>query len=334
MNNQLGDLLRKTSGIIHSPQGIHSKKIDPTEYQDLLYMKSAKTDVAVGNWVQVKRGIYKGDVGQIATTHAWGIDLYLVPRIPTENDGNTLKRKASTVIPEPVLFCPKNSNLNAIHHPDGTYRIGRLIFEHGLLIKSFDYHSISPQVSEIPLKLFTQFSSSSLPDILLSSLPRPQEWKFSTGDNVVIYPSKKKGIIESINSNFAEVEIPEEGLHCVPWHNIRKHFKIGDFVCVLSGPGCNTKGWVIDVDKNVATIASKKIEGEINNCSTNTINVGRCKTAYLDLTMFTDHRHSFEPSYRYVNTFSTYSQNPAHFFHIPAYKTTQASLVRNRCHYF
>ena len=264
MNNHLRDLLTKTSGIVHSPQGIRSKKINPTEYQDLLRMKSIKTDFAISSWVQVKRGIFKGDVGQISTTHAWGIDLYLVPRIPTENNGNTLKRKASTVIPEPVLFCPKKSNLDAVHCPDRTYRISRLIFKHGLLIKSFDYHSVGPQVSEIPLKLYTQFSSCGHPNILLSSLPRPQEWIFSTGNNVIIYPSKKRGIIDSIDTSFTEVEILEEGLHCVPWYNVRKHFKIGDYVCVSSSPNYNMKGWVIDIDKKFATIIRKAIHQQNN----------------------------------------------------------------------
>jgi transcription elongation factor len=332
MNNHLRDLLTKTSGIIHNVRDIRSIKIDPTEYQNLLRMKSTKTDIVVGNWVRVNRGIYKGDVGQIAATHAWGVDLYLVPRIPTEKNGNTLKRKASRVIPEPTLFCAQTASIR--YRPDETYRIGRLIFEHGLLVKSFDYHSISPQVCEIPWKLYSLFSSSKHPKITVSSLPRPQEWIFATGDNVIVYPSNNKGIISSINTTFAEVEISEEGIHCVPWQNIKKYFKIGDYVCVSSGLHLNTNGWVIDVNENTATIANKTTEGEINNFD-NSINVRYCEFVLNNiLIIFTDHRSSFKPSYCYFNTFSTRRRDPIEFSRIPASKTTQTSLVRNPRRYF
>ena len=50
-----------------------SLHFDPAEHRGFLCMKSAKNNVAVDNWVQVKRRIYKGEVGQIATTHAWGM---------------------------------------------------------------------------------------------------------------------------------------------------------------------------------------------------------------------------------------------------------------------
>ena len=288
MNNDIRDLLTKTLGVIHSTtQGIHSTKIDPKEYVNLLHMKSVNTNIATGNWVQIKRGIYKGDIGQITATHAWGVDLYLVPRIPTEKNGNTLKRKASTVIPEPMLFCAETSNLGAIHHPDGTYRIGRLIFEHGLIVKTFDYHSIGPQVREIPWKLYTFFSLSKHPNISLSSLPHPQEWIFATGDNIVISPSNKIGVIISIETNFAEVEIPEEGLHSVFWHNITKYFKIGDFVCISSGPDHNTNGWIISINENIATIANKT-KGENDYNLSNAINVSYYEIILFILTIFTD----------------------------------------------
>ena len=79
MNKNLLDLLAKTSGIIHTAQGVLSKKIDPREYHDLLRMKTIKFNIAVDNWVRIKKGKYKGDVRRITKTHAWGVDVYLVP---------------------------------------------------------------------------------------------------------------------------------------------------------------------------------------------------------------------------------------------------------------
>ena len=145
---------------------------------------------------------------------------------------------------------------------------------------------------------------------------------------------EKRGIIDSIDMSFTEVEILEEGLHCVPWYNIRNHFKIGDYACVSSSPDYNTKGWVIDINKNFATIIRKAIEGETNKYFDNPMNVSYYKTVHVNLTMFTDHQCSFELPHRCVNTFSTCSQNSAHFSHFPAYKRTQTSLVRNQYHHF
>ena len=88
MNKSLLDLLAKTSGIIRTAQGVLSKKIDPGEYHNLLRMKTIKFNIAVDNWVQIKKGKYKGDVGQITKTHAWGVNVYLVPRIATQNSAN------------------------------------------------------------------------------------------------------------------------------------------------------------------------------------------------------------------------------------------------------
>ena len=49
MNKSLLDLLAKTSGIIHTAQGVLSKKIDPGEYHNLLHMKTIKFNIAVDN---------------------------------------------------------------------------------------------------------------------------------------------------------------------------------------------------------------------------------------------------------------------------------------------
>ena len=119
MNDHLHDLLTKTPGIIHGIQGLRSRKIDPTEYRDLLHMKSPKININVGCWVRVNKGIYKGDVGRVKAAYAYGVDLYLVPRILAGSSKSSLKRKKSTVIPEPKLFYPQDSTSDDIiyyHH--------------------------------------------------------------------------------------------------------------------------------------------------------------------------------------------------------------------------
>lgn len=285
MNKNLLDLLAKTSGIIRTTQGIFSNKIDPTEYHDLLSMKTIKLNIDIGTWVQIKKGIYKGDVGRVTKTHPWGVDIYLVPRIPIRNNTSTRKRKVSIVIPEPKLFFPADSTED-MHSPNGSYKTGHHIFTHGLVIKTFDYHSINPQVNEISSKSYTMFLQSEHPDIPPSSLPRPREWKFEKGDDVIICPFDKFGSIASIETDYAEVDISGEGLHSIPWHKIRKNFKVGNFVRITGGPNLDTTGWVIDIDKDIATITSKIIEGEISKNFSDAINVSYSKIFNFVLIIF------------------------------------------------
>lgn len=270
MNQNLQKLLEKTPGIIHTRQGIRTRKIDCADYQDLLRMKTVDHNPAIGNWVQVKKGIYKGDVGRVAATHSWGVDLHLVPRIPTEQLKNKLKRKATTVIPDARLFDPiefrKNSSKDLVQRSDGSYKAGLLVFQHGLVLKTYDYHSISSEVCEIPWSQYALFSSSMHPEMSPSNLPRPQEWTFVDGSDVIIRSCNKKGTIGLIEADYAEVEIPGEGQHRVPWHDLQKCFNVGDYVCVTGGPNHNRSGWVIETDSeaNTAVVVEKIVEGEIN----------------------------------------------------------------------
>lgn len=108
------------------------------------------------------------------------------------------------------------------------------------------------------------FSLSGHPNISPFSLPRPQEWSFVAGENVTIRSLERKGRITLIEAHYAEVEIPEEGLHLINWHDIRKYFEVGDFVCVAGGPNRNAAGWVIECKEDVAIIADKTVQGEID----------------------------------------------------------------------
>lgn len=254
--------------------------INPVEYTDLLCMKSTKYIPAIGDWVRVKKGIYKGDIGRVSRTHSWGIQLHLIPRISYQKN-DSLKRKSKAIVPEAKLFDPneleENTFSKIITHSERIYEIGRLIFEYGIVRKTYDLHSISSPVDQIPWNHFIMFFSSSHPEILPESLPRPQEWLFVIGDNITVCSLAKKGKIAKIEGSCAEVET-EEGLLRVSWYNIRKHFVIGDYVRITGGLNLNANGWVIKVGEDVAMIAEKIIEGESSSQSSEAINVSRYKS--------------------------------------------------------
>jgi len=82
----------------------------------MLTMNDIKTDVDVGRWVQVCKGMYKGDIGYVIASESWGVHLLLVPCLPPLNlTRSSLKRKQSAVALEPALL-----NTNTIEHVYGT----------------------------------------------------------------------------------------------------------------------------------------------------------------------------------------------------------------------
>ncbi|KIK05840.1 hypothetical protein K443DRAFT_3611 [Laccaria amethystina LaAM-08-1] len=237
MNEHINHLLKITPGIVCHKTAIIQEQIDFKDWTKLLTMKDVKTNVDVGKWVQVHRGTYKGDIGYVLVLKSWGVHLLLVPCLPLPNlASSTLKRKWSAAAPEPALFDPSTIEhvygTAAIKQDDGTYKFrGSIFFSDGLIIKDFDFPSISSTSVFMPTSIFFLFQQSHHPTILTARFPCPTEWSFNKGDQVLISSSANgKGIIT------------------VTWTELRKHIIVGDFVEVLSRPFQELTGWVDGVN--------------------------------------------------------------------------------------
>lgn len=254
MNEHLNRLLKITPGIVCRRTGIIREQIDFQDWTKMLTMNDIEADVDVGRWVRVRKGTYKGDVGYVVAVESWGVRLLLVPRLSPPNlSSSSLKRKRSAIAPEPTLFDPnaiqRVYGTPAVERDDGTYQFRGNIFSNGLLVKEFDFHSISLTSVSMPTSMFFLFQQSRHPTILAARFPRPTEWSFDEGDRVLISSSSKLGVIESVGTETAEVNLASgEGIISVTWSELRKHIVIGDFVEVLSGPLRELTGWVEGVD--------------------------------------------------------------------------------------
>jgi len=192
MNEHINSLLKITPGIVCCRTGIIWEQIDFKDWMKLLTMKDVETNVDVGKWVQVRRGTYKGDVGYVLASKSWGVRLLLVPCLPPPNlTGSNLKRKRSATAPEPALFNPNTVEhvygTPAIKQDDGTYKFRGSIFSDGLIIKEFDFFSISLTSVFMSTSIFFIFQQSHHPTILVARFPCPAEWSFNEGDRVLIY---------------------------------------------------------------------------------------------------------------------------------------------------
>jgi hypothetical protein len=271
LDSRMISLLNLTPGIIRTQSGVVRQIIDPSDWVKLLIMQDPRTVVKAGQWIQVRNGMYKGDLGFVTHVEAWGAQVLVVPRLktPTLQAATSLKRKRTAIKPEPRLFDPAAFSSVFQRQPkpqdDGTYTSRGLVFDHGLLRLNLDLHSISLNSAGIPTQTLRLFNLSSHPALTGSKFPRPEEWIFEEGERVIVIPSEKKAIIAAVTSTHLEVDLAtNEGIETVSWYNVRKDFSTWDFVSVTSGPLRGTMGWVERITDDTVCLLEYKEKGNVS----------------------------------------------------------------------
>jgi hypothetical protein len=75
-------------------------------------MQDPMTAVNASQWIQVHKGLYKGDLGFVTHVETWGARVLVIPCLKTATlQTATLKRKQTAIRPEPRLFKPTSSSL-------------------------------------------------------------------------------------------------------------------------------------------------------------------------------------------------------------------------------
>jgi transcription antitermination factor NusG len=263
-------LLRLTPGIIQTRSGVVRQLIDPSDWVKLLTIQNPILAVKAGQWIRVRKGVYKGDLGFVTRVEAWGAEVLVVPRLvtPTPQADISLKRKRTAIRPEPRLFDPATFSSIFQREPklqyDGSYASRGLVFHHGLLRRKLDLHSISPISAGIPSRILGLFKLSAHPALTGSNFPRPDEWIFEEGERVIV-SSEKEATITAVESTHLEVDLAtNEGIKAVSWYSVRKIFSPGDFVSVMSGPSRGTRGWVERIVDDTVYFLEYKEEGNVS----------------------------------------------------------------------
>jgi hypothetical protein len=152
---------------------------------------------------------------------------------------------------------------------NGTYTSCGLVFDHRLLLQTFDLHSISPAPVAIPAHILWLFDCSSHSALTFFNIPCPKEWTFEEGEQVVVNSSNKEATIAVVKDTNLEVDLDtEEGIVIASWHNVSKVFAIGDFVAVMSGPFQGTMEWVQGIKEKIAYLLEYNKKGNIPNDNT------------------------------------------------------------------
>ena len=267
-------LLNATPGIIRKQSSVVRQMIDPSDWVKLLTMQDPMTVVKASQWIRVRNGVYKGDLGFVTHVEAWGARVLVVPRLklPTPQLASSLKRKRTAIKPEPRLFDP--DTFSSVFQRQakllyrGIYTSRGLVFEHGLLRLNLDLHSISLNFTGVPSRLLELFKLSSHPSLSGSKFPRPEEWIFEEGERVTVCSSEKEATIAAVKSTHLEVDLAtNEGIEAVSWYNVRKVFSVGVFVSVTSGPLRGMMGWVECIADDTVHLLEYKEKGNLSNSS-------------------------------------------------------------------
>jgi hypothetical protein len=269
-------LLNSTPGIIRKQSGVVGQIIDPSDWVRLLTMQDPMTVVKASQWIRVRNGVYKGDLGFVTRLEAWGARVLVVPRLktPTPQAAASLKRKRTAIRPEPRLFDPATFSSVFQRQPNlqynGSYTSNGLVFDHGLLRLDLDLHSISPNSTGVPSQILGLFKLSSHPSLTGSEFPLPEEWNFEEGERVRVRvcSSEKEATIAAVKSTHLEVELAtNEGIQPVSFYNVRKVFSVGAFVAVTSGPLRGTMGWVERITDDNVFLLKYKEKGNLSTSS-------------------------------------------------------------------
>lgn len=262
MTGDLINTLRLTPGIHHTRTGVVYDQIPFGDWEKLLTTGEHQNWAPkLQRWVTIKAGRYKDDVGYVVKEDPYHIVVLLIPRLPHPpwTPGANRKRKRALQPRPPALFDPVKtqylfSGAKEIRPPvpvkdrPNSFRFLNMIYQHGLARKSFSSRSANTSgVSMSSDTLFT-FRQSGHPRILKANFPQPCDWIFEIGERVVQHSSNQEGKVVGLAGDGVEVETQHEGTFNVPWYDLCKHIKEGDWVTVVGGPYIGKEAWVLGVN--------------------------------------------------------------------------------------
>ncbi|KAG6809599.1 hypothetical protein H0H92_015601 [Tricholoma furcatifolium] len=265
------------------------------EMASLLQIKKQDLTVTPGSWVRIRRGKYAGDLAQVMdiTENGEDVGLKFVPRIDMtpRDDGaleaNGKKRKkptaATTMRPPQRLFnfeeVVKVWGRKSVSKRNQLYVFQNDTFRDGFIEKDFKLtglilEDVNPTLDEI-----TQFSrrmdgeGDSVVDlsVIAEASRKAAIAVLQPGDHVEVFEGEQAGVhgtVEEINQDvvtISAVGVDIEGQKVeLPARSVRKRFKPGDHVKVMSGQNADETGLVVSVIDNVVTFLSDMSMQEVS----------------------------------------------------------------------
>lgn len=258
------------------------------EMASLLQIKKQDLTVTPGSWVRIRRGKYAGDLAQVMdiTENGEDVGLKFIPRIDlTPRDEGALdasgkKRKkpaagASNLRPPQRLFnfeeVVKVYGRKSVSKRNQVYVFQNDTYKDGFIEKDFKLSGLILEDVNPTLDEITQFSrrqdgeGDSLVDlsVIAEASRKAAISVLQPGDHVEVFEGEQAGVhgtVDEINQDvviITAVGVDIEGQKVeLPARSVRKRFKPGDHVKVMSGQNIDETGLVVAVADNVVTFLS------------------------------------------------------------------------------
>jgi transcription elongation factor SPT5 len=260
------------------------------EMASLLQIKKQDLTVTPGSWVRIRRGKYQGDLAQVMdiTENGEEVGLKFIPRIdlnpkddvlgadgkkrkklPTTGGGGNLRPPQRFFNYEEVakVYGRKSvSKRNQVYvFQNDTYKDG--FVEKDFRLSALQLDDVNPTLDEI-----TRFSrgldgaeheGAVDLSIIAEASRKAAIAVLQPGDHVEVFEGEQAGvhgIVQSVSQDI--VTISASGIELdgqkidVPARSVRKRFKPGDHVKVMTGKNADETGLVVSVTDNVVTFLS------------------------------------------------------------------------------
>lgn len=297
---------RSSQQVIHAINGLvgvfinrGTSLVPIEEMASLLQIKKREVAINPGSWVRIKRGKYIGDLAQVIDLSDNGeeVGLKLMPRIDlnpkdeiVSTDGKKRKLKGTgmtaTNRPPQRFFnfeeVVKAYGRRAVGKRNHAFVYNNETFRDGYLEKDFklsalQLENVNPTLDEI--MKFTRQEDGLENDtgvdltIIAETAKKEAIQVLQPGDHVEVFEGEQTGVhgvVESIANDVVTLKasgIDMEGQKVdVPARSVRKRFKPGDHVKVMSGQNADETGLVVSVVDNVVTFLSDMSLQEVHFC--------------------------------------------------------------------
>jgi transcription elongation factor SPT5 len=258
------------------------------EMAPLLLIKKQDINLTPGSWVRVKRGKYGGDLAQVmdVTENGEEVGLKLIPRIdlnPRDDVGIDGKKRKKTLGLTSAGTRPPQRFFNfeevakvykrqSITNRGGVYVFQNETYRDGFMEKDFRITAIelenpNPTLDEITMFSRGQEGGDHENPIDLSIIAEASRKAaiavLQPGDHVEVFEGEQSGVHGIVHSVAQDiVTITASGVELdgqridVPARSVRKKFKPGDHVKVMTGKNVDETGLVVAVADNIVTFLS------------------------------------------------------------------------------
>lgn len=269
-------------GIGNLKMGVYKQTMVPfNEMTDVLKVSKGQTTLKRGQWVRIKRGLYKDDLAKVerVDTAQGTVELRLIPRIDYTRkrgalktaDTEPVKRKRAKRPPPKFFDREAVKAIGGEVSQDGDYMLfERDRYIRGFLYKDFPVQSLIINGVKPTLGELEKFEEE--PDnveLAESTITDEETHGIVSGDNVIVIEGELvhlQGKVISVDGSKITMMPQTEGLKDAlefQAHELTKYFKVGDHVKVIAGRYEGDTGLVLRVLENHIVVFSDLTMHEI-----------------------------------------------------------------------